>query len=174
MSRLNTTSLTLCFCWMMCSTAGAETMPDQPPPSLKCKCDDDCKQDMYGRHYCYIYSSQGDGWCDWNGPGTPCSKEAGVDIPPLPEPPTQPEQGPPLPPEQGPGLEPGYPESDPWYEDIKAVSPSVDAGPAAASDGGEDNDLSAREGCSIHQGTGVSWPLALLLLAALIHRRRHR
>lgn len=184
MSRLNIASLTLCLCWMICSPAAAETMADQPPPPLKCKCNDDCKQDIYGRHFCYIYSSLGDGWCDWSGPGKPCSKEAGVDIPPLPEPPTK-EQGPPLPPEQGPGLEPGYPEqgpglepgypeSDPWYEDMKAVSPTVDAGPAATSDGGEDNDLTSREGCSIHHGASVSWPLGILLLAALIRRRRHR
>lgn len=173
MTPRTTTSLPLCLC-LIWSTASAESMPDQPPPGLSCKCDDDCKNDMYGRHFCYVYSSLGDGWCQHSGPGTPCSKEQG---PPLP-----PEAGPP---EQGPGLdpgyqnpEPGYPESDPWYEDMKAVNPSTDGGPAAsdggpaASDGGNTSELTDRGGCSVHQVPTTSWPMGMLLLLALCRLRR--
>jgi len=173
MSKLITASITLSLCLMLGNTAGAESMPDQPPPPKACKCNDDCKNDYYGRHFCYIYSSAGDGWCDYSGPGKPCPKEAGTDIPPLPEPPSK-EQGVGLEPaskEQWIGLEPGYPESDPWYEDMKGVNPSPDGGPPIALDG-DDNELTDRGGCSVHCGAGAAWPLGLLIIAALLVRRR--
>lgn len=161
MSRPITAALTLAMsCWLLGATVRAESRPpDLPPPPMKCTCNDQCKSDPYGRHYCYIYSSSGDGWCDYTGPGKACSNK---------------EQGPPLPPDKGTpdhylGQEPGYPESDPWYEDMKAVNPGPDAGPQS-SDGGEDSPLVDRSGCSVPGGQ-VPW-LPLLLVGALCWQRR--
>ncbi len=149
-----TTAIT---CILLGSTALAESRPpDQPPPPIKCTCNDQCKNDPYGRKFCYVYSSTGDGWCDYGGPGKPCA---------------QAEQGP-LPPDKGTpdhyvGQEPGYPESDPWYEDMKAVR--ADAGPPQASDGGQEH-LADRSGCNVHGGQGPG--LLVLLLGALCWLRR--
>ena len=165
-------TLTLAVCLWTPAAAHAES-----PPKPPCNCDDDCAAHGWAGAYCVIYGS-GYGYCSWSGPGKPCT-DAGSDLPPMPEPPTK-EQGPPLPPEAGPpewgyqNQEPGYPESDPWYEDMKAVNPSPDGGPEAPADGGENGELPHRGGCSVHRGPGSFWLLVLLPGLVCLARGRRR
>lgn len=147
-------ALTLMICCLTSPDLHADMLfqHDQPPAPYKCQCDDDCKNDYYARPNCVWVPGQGHGWCDWSGPGTPCATgEAGMPL-----------------------GEPGYPESDPWYEDLQNRVPAADGGVAPQGDASaEAGAVPDRSGCSV--GGAIRFPgSAVLLLLGLLWALRRR